>query len=264
MKPSTDLNSAAIQVQLQTNRLGKEGLLVVEQTGSTNADLLAAANRGASEGVVLVADHQTAGRGRKTRTWHGSAGEDLMFSVLLRPRVALPILPSLVLAAGLAMHEAISQLVDQATGLKWPNDILIDGRKVCGILCQTELGDSPSVIVGCGVNVNGLNEDLPPEIRLSATTLRSVTQKRHDRGALLAECLASLERWYDRWQVDPPAVFAAWESVAGIRDRRVHVTDEDQSFEARALGLDETGNLLVEVGNGRRTVAAGDLNLLEE
>lgn len=146
-------------------------------------------------GAVAVAEHQTAGRGRSGRRWDDPGSTALLFSVLLRPPAGAA-LPQLSLVAGLAVAAAVGVECSVPAMVKWPNDVLVEGRKVAGVLLEA----SGSVIVcGIGINVNQAANDLPAETRLPATSLRIATDRSFDRGALLAAVLSELERRYDTW-----------------------------------------------------------------
>ncbi|HXP21953.1 MAG TPA: biotin--[acetyl-CoA-carboxylase] ligase [Streptosporangiaceae bacterium] len=167
---------------------------VVEETGSTNADVLGEARRGAPEGLVLAAEAQTAGRGRLGRTWQSLPGAALTFSVLLRPtsvpqagRGWVPLL------AGVAVAGALRRAVGVDARLKWPNDVLVADAKLAGILAE-QAGDA--IAVGIGINVRGRPQDLPVA---TATSLELHGAGETDRTELLAAVLAELETWYRRW-----------------------------------------------------------------
>lgn len=150
----------------------------------------------APEGAVAVADEQTEGRGRLGRSWHAPAGKALLVSVLLRPRVAPPRLPELTLVAGEAVAAAIKQLAGLEPAIKFPNDVLVRGRKVAGILAESSEG---RVVLGIGVNANQAADELPPEAQTEPTSLLVELGRPVDRAALLAAVLAELEVAYDRW-----------------------------------------------------------------
>ena len=148
------------------------------------------------EGAVAVADVQTEGRGRLGRDWHAPAGTSVLVSVQLRPRVETPRLPELSLVAGAAVAEAIAALTGLEPALKFPNDVLVGGRKVAGVLAEARDG---RVVLGIGINVNQTAEELPAEPRLPATSLRLETGAEQPRAELLALVLERLERRYDEW-----------------------------------------------------------------
>jgi BirA family transcriptional regulator, biotin operon repressor / biotin---[acetyl-CoA-carboxylase] ligase len=149
---------------------------------------------GAPEGAVAVTDEQTEGRGRLGRSWHAPAGSSLLFSIVLTPPVAADRLPELSLVAGAAVADAIAEVTGLAPTVKHPNDVLIGGRKVAGILAEASEG---RVVLGIGINVSQAEAELPPGV--DATSLRAAGAKDGDRGQLLATVLARLEAGYDAW-----------------------------------------------------------------
>jgi len=156
----------------------------------------------AAEGTVAVAEEQTEGRGRLGRSWQASARTSVLVSVLLLPRVAAARLPELSLIAGGAVAEAIAELTGIEPVIEFPNDVLIDGRKVAGILAESSEG---RVVLGVGVNVNQTSEQLPEDARTEPTSLRLELGEPVDRARLLVEILVRLERAYDAWATDTSA-----------------------------------------------------------
>ena len=148
------------------------------------------------EGAVAVAEEQSEGRGRLGRTWHAPAGTSVLVSVLLRPQIEPPRLPELSLVAGGAVAQAIADVTGIDPAIKFPNDVLIDGRKVAGILAESSEG---RVVLGIGVNANQTAEQLPPDAQTEPTSLRLVVGEPVDRAALLAAILLRVERAYDAW-----------------------------------------------------------------
>jgi BirA family transcriptional regulator, biotin operon repressor / biotin---[acetyl-CoA-carboxylase] ligase len=164
-----------------------------EECASTQALL---AGRDLPEGAVAVTNHQTAGRGRQGRSWTDAAGTALLVSVLLRPPGAGD-LPQLSLVCALAVAETVEQATSLAAQLKWPNDVMLDRRKVAGILLE---GSGGAVVCGIGVNVNQTHDQLPQGTQAAAGSLRTVSGHEHDRAALLADLLARVEARYETWK----------------------------------------------------------------
>jgi BirA family transcriptional regulator, biotin operon repressor / biotin---[acetyl-CoA-carboxylase] ligase len=177
---------------LLAGRFGSEIYRYQETTASTQRLL----QDDDPEGAVAVAEEQTEGRGRLGRTWHAPARTSVLVSVLLRPSVEVPRLPELTLVAGGAVAEAIADVTGVDPAIKFPNDVLIDGRKVAGILAESSEG---RVVLGVGVNVNQTPDELPVDAQTEPTSLRIATGDAVDRAALLAAILLRLERAYDRW-----------------------------------------------------------------
>ncbi len=230
----------------------------VATTGSTNADLAASARAGAPSGTVLVSDHQSAGRGRFTRVWEAPPRTSLAISVLLRPPAAIDArrwlwLP---LVTGLAVADGVRAATGVDVELKWPNDVLVGGRKVCGILAErVDAGSGPAAILGMGVNTTLAEHELPVP---SATSL-ALAGADVDASTVAAGILRALGTWYTRWLAaeDLRAEYAARCSSVG---RRVRVQlSADEFVEGWASGVDRDGCLLVGVAGGERAFAAGDV-----
>jgi BirA family biotin operon repressor/biotin-[acetyl-CoA-carboxylase] ligase len=171
-----------------------------DEVSSTQTLLEKLARGGAAEGTVLTARHQREGRGRQGRLWWDAPGDALLFSALLRPSVPATRVPQLSLVAGLAVAEALEASAGVPARLRWPNDVLIQGRKVCGILPDAvSFGDGrvSHVLLGIGINVNQL--EFPAELAAQATSLRLATGRRQDAAELLIPVLAALERRYVEW-----------------------------------------------------------------
>jgi BirA family biotin operon repressor/biotin-[acetyl-CoA-carboxylase] ligase len=227
-----------------------EPYLWSEETASTQ-DVLRGA--GLHEGAVAVAEHQTAGRGREGRRWEDAAGRSLLVSVLLRPRGGLPV-QQLALVVGLAVADAVEAATGVAATLKWPNDVLLEGRKVAGVLLEAT---EDAVVCGIGVNVNEAEDELPREPRGPAGSLRTATGREHDRAALLADLLARVQRRYDEWLDLGLGLFLPeLERRDALRGRRVTVGD----LSGTAAGIAPDGRLRVRSADGVETlVASGEV-----
>jgi BirA family biotin operon repressor/biotin-[acetyl-CoA-carboxylase] ligase len=228
---------------------------VVAETGSTNDDLAEIARRGGPEGVVLVAEAQTRGRGRLDRTWTSPLRAGLLFSVLLRPPGPPPRRTWIPLLAGLAVQEAVSRLGAVDTRLKWPNDLLVgdDLGKAGGILAQAA-GDA--VVIGVGLNVTTRRSELPD----GAVSLLTEGAGCTDRDPLLRAILRTLADRYAEWCADPDRLRPAYESVCDTIGREVRVQLPDGGgLTGTATGLDEAGRLVVRTTDGDVTVSAGDV-----
>jgi BirA family biotin operon repressor/biotin-[acetyl-CoA-carboxylase] ligase len=222
---------------------------VVETTVSTNADLAAEAKAGAAEGLVLVAEHQTAGRGRLDRQWESPARAGLTFSALLRPSLDLAHLSLLPLLAGLATVEAVASVADVEAMLKWPNDVLVDGRKLGGLLVEIAGGGA---VIGIGINVSTREDELASERATSIALAGGVT----DREPLLKEVLRSLARRYSTWRGsgDPASVMPAYRERCETIGAEVTLElPGGDVVDGIATDVDDTGRLVVtNVGTGER------------
>jgi BirA family biotin operon repressor/biotin-[acetyl-CoA-carboxylase] ligase len=252
---------AAFTQRLRTRRLGRT-LIARAEAGSTNDVAWEALAQGAGEGVTVIADRQTLGRGREGRRWHQAPGRGLAMSVgLLRGcgPAAAGILP---LGVGLALSRALERL-GVATRLKWPNDLLAGVRKISGILCESRrvpLGDA--VVIGVGVNVAEQLDDFPAELRPSATSL-AMEGCRVSREVVAAEVLNELEPlWRALEEGGEASILAAWRARAAFWGQPVTVRTPSGPLQGIARDLDASGGLILRLEGGREVTAlAGDLEV---
>ncbi len=223
------------------------------------------AREGAPEGTVVVTERQTAGRGRLGRQWHSPAGVNLYCSLVLRPALAPGAVPQIALVAGAAVAAAVEEATGLRPAIKWPNDVLLGGRKVAGILTEmdSEMERVHHVIAGIGVNLNAPRTAFPPELRGKAGSLRLATGRRVDRAAFTGRLLAALEARYGRFVAKGfGSVRAEWESYSCLTGREVRVAAADGELAGRVLGLDDDGALrLARAGGGVVRVVAGEVTV---
>ncbi len=239
----------------------------VAETGSTNTDLLELVRAGAPEGIVLVADHQTAGRGRLGRTWSAPTGSSLLVSVLLRPTLTPGRTHLTTVAAGLAAADAVEEVAGFRPGLKWPNDLVVEtpagSRKLAGLLAESvvDRGEVAAVVVGMGMNARW-PEPLPEELTATATTVSRVAGRQVGPTDLLDAYLRALDRRYGTLVAEGgvAATTAAHRAGCATLGRRVAVELGDGSLEGTAVDVDDDGHLVLDLdGGGRRSVAVGDV-----
>jgi BirA family transcriptional regulator, biotin operon repressor / biotin---[acetyl-CoA-carboxylase] ligase len=232
---------------------------------STNRYLLDEARAGAPEGVVAVADHQDAGRGRLGRVWSAPPGSSLLVSVLLRPAITPDRLMLVTMAAGVALAEAVEQVAGFPVALKWPNDLVVDDRKLAGLLAEADLGPGAggiavavAVVVGAGCNVQW--ERFPTELEATATACNLEAGRPVDRDDLLDAYLARLALHYGALDAVAPAYRARLATVG----RRVRVDLAGGAvLVGTAVSVDDAGRLVVEAGDGtHHDLAAGDVHHL--
>ena len=228
---------------------------------STNVLAMQEAGQGAPEGMVYLADEQTAGRGRGAHSWHSARGAGLYVSVLLRPRVAPADILWLSLAAGLAVREAVHQVTSLQADIRWPNDLLFGKKKFCGILTElnAEVTRLRHAVVGIGINVH--QENFPRELELTASSLRSETGRSWARQDLLIALLQSLYREAQALSAETTAaalnILKRLDGASSwIRGKHVHV-DEGGGYSGVTAGLDARGFLQVRTPQGIRTVLSG-------
>jgi BirA family biotin operon repressor/biotin-[acetyl-CoA-carboxylase] ligase len=257
-------HAAEVVPLLTTQRIGRDCRYRAE-TGSTNRDIATLALAGAEEGVVVAAGAQTDGRGRMTRVWFSPHGESLYFSMLLRPAVEPGRAASLPLVTGLAVAEALAELAPETNPLiKWPNDILIGSKKVCGILCemQAETDCVRHIIPGIGVNINLPLEKLPEELCGRATSLRIETGRSFSRAAVLAAILNRFEPLYDRWCAEGfEPLLGAISARDALRGRMITVDQGGRRISGVAGGILPDGALRLVTEQGAVPVYSGEAHI---
>jgi len=232
-----------------------------DEVGSTNDEAWRLALEGAPAWTVVAAGHQTAGRGRLGRTWVDVPGNALLFSVVLRPRIAPPRLPLITLAAARDMIEAAQV---PSLRCKWPNDLVVGGRKCGGILAEAELvGDAVMhVVLGMGINLSGRENDLPEGIRAGATSLIFEGTTGPHAQTLLAAFLRVFRVDVER-PAFPRGVVERYRYVCATVGSRVRISmASGEQFEGLALDLDDAGGLVVAVGAERHVIALGEVSHL--
>jgi len=258
----TDLDRPPLSAARLNSVLCRGGLWrdirVVEETGSTNADVRAAAEAGEDEGLVVIAERQHGGRGRLDRQWESPARAGVLMSALLRPAVPTSRLPLLPLLTGLAVVEAVRGVAELPAMVKWPNDVLVDGRKLAGILVERTADGA--VVVGVGVNVSTRADELPVPTGTSIQMAGGAS----DRESLAKEILRAFERRYVAFIGDagaPESVLPAYREVCETIGREVEVQLPDgASVRGVAVTVDDGGMLVVRGADGvERTWSAGDV-----
>lgn len=258
-----DRERLAGQIEEHTMWLARN-LFFQEETGSTNEDIKQLAKEGAVSGTLAVADMQTAGRGRRGRVWLSPKGESIYMSLLLRPACMPNQASGLTLVMALAVAEAIEELEAGKSGIKWPNDIVMNGRKVCGILTEMGLAQNTIdyVVIGVGINVN--QSFFEEEIAKTATSIALELGKNIERTELIGRILHYFEQEYAEYE-------KTWD-VTGLADkynrylvnqgRQVRVLDPKGEYEGVALGINSQGELLVKRENGEiEEVYAGEVSV---
>ncbi len=235
---------------------------------STNRLALRLAREGAPEGTIVIADEQTRGRGRLQRVWQSPPDRNLYASLVLRPAVEPASASLITLTAGVAAAEAIAGLCPRGVGLKWPNDVLVGGRKVCGILTEIKTAGRAvdAVVVGIGLNVNMAAEEFAPEHRASATSLREETGRWISREEAAFRLCDSWERWYGIFLAKGFApVRVQWLAYSAMAGARVKVRFQGEVREGAVAGIDHDGALLLEDEAGAvLKVIAGDATIVKE
>lgn len=262
----TALDVDRVREDLEKVRLGTR-FHYFPEIDSTNAQARQLAENGAAEGEVVIAESQSQGRGRLGRRWQSPPFVNLYLSVILRPRLPPIHVPQLTLMGAVALADTAAAFISQAPAIKWPNDILVNGKKLAGILteasCDAERVNY--VILGIGVNLNYRVDRMPEEIRARATSIVELTRQEVNRESFLSRLIQDLDRCYGELEEAGFAAIARqWEARCSLSGRRVRVESLDQVVLGRAQGIDRDGALLVEDDHGKvQRVIAGDVIPLE-
>jgi BirA family transcriptional regulator, biotin operon repressor / biotin---[acetyl-CoA-carboxylase] ligase len=238
------------------------GVRWVEETGSTNGDLLVAAAHGAGDGAVLVADHQRSGHGRQGRRWEAPPESSLLVSILLRPELGPDRLHLLTTAVAVAAAVAVEEVAGVRAGLKWPNDLVVGDRKLGGILAEAAWAGErlDAVVVGLGLNV-AFGDELSGELADTAVSLDHLTDRPVDRAELLVALLLCLEELLG--ELDRDELLERWRERATTLGRSVRVELVSGAvLEGTAVDLTAAGHLLVATPTGDVEIAAGDVHHL--
>jgi BirA family transcriptional regulator, biotin operon repressor / biotin---[acetyl-CoA-carboxylase] ligase len=258
------LGELELRPLLNTHDLGAT-LHWYAEVGSTNDVAKRLAEEGAAHGEVVLAEAQSAGRGRRGRAWASPPGRSVYLSVVLRPDLPPTRAPELTLLAAVAICQAARQAGVAAAEIKWPNDVMAGGRKLAGILTEmaAEMERVQWVVLGMGINVNGGTEDFPPELRAIATTLAAERGSPVPRVLFTAALLATLEGWLDRHAAEGfEPVRAAWRELSGTLGREVRIRNGQEELTGRAEDIDEAGALLLRTASGVQRVLVGDVEVL--
>ncbi len=259
------------QEYLRKNLAGKfigHPLYCFEETGSTNDEAFRLGVAGAPEGAVVIAESQMAGKGRMQRVWHSPPEANIYTSIILRPPFETARAPQVSIAAGVAVAEMLEDYCPGKVRLKWPNDVLIGEKKICGILSQMKMSGAAIdfIVVGIGVNVNLNHEQFPVDIQKIATSLLMETGREISRMDMIIRLYETVAKWYrELTQSGFEPVREKWISLSAMIGRTVSVMFQEETLSGRAVGLSEDGSLmLLTEKNETRLVSAGDATILKK
>lgn len=257
------ISKAELESRIDTKWAGRD-VIYFPKTDSTNLRAKAAGEAGSPHGTLFVADQQTAGRGRRGRGWESPDGENVYMTLLLRPQISPDKASMLTLVMALSAAEGLWQACQAQVEIKWPNDLVINGKKICGILTEmnAEVDYIHYVVIGIGINAN--QTEFPEEIKDTAASLKSETGAQVFRAEMIARILERFEQNYE--------VFEKTEDLSGLqeaynqrlvnRDRDVTVLDPAGAYHAHALGINEQGELMVKTQEGEiKNIFAGEVSV---
>lgn len=242
-------------------------VLLFDRVDSTNRVALELASQGLPGGVAVLAEAQEKGKGRLGRSWFSPAGVNLYFSLLLRPYQPAREFPLFSLATAVALVDAIGKATGLTPQIKWPNDIVLDEKKIAGILLESESGgeQAPPLVVGVGVNVNLDPADFPADLQKGAASLKAALGRPVDRSDLLIEIFSALVQQYALLETRKDLLFQSVRERCRTLGKRVRVETARQQFEGWAEGVEEDGALVIRMGDGsRRRILVGDVTHLRE
>ena len=242
------LDPDKITANLKTMRIGRI-VVVHDSTSSTNDIAAEYARNPGNDGLVAFAEEQTAGRGRTGATWQSAHGDSLLFSVLL---VNCPLESELLsLTCAVAVADALGQIGGHSARVKWPNDVMLAGRKIAGILVESKQSKTARAhIIGIGINCRQSPETFPPELRQGAISIDQAAGTRCDRTSLAKRVLASLDHWLATAQCDRGRILDTWNRLSTQRGQRVTLAYNGRQFTGNCIGVDPEKGLILQLDRG--------------
>lgn len=245
------ITQEAVSSNLNSQWLGKD-LRFYDTIDSTNLEVRRLAEAGAEHGLTVIAEEQVSGKGRRGRSWLGKAGTGIWMSFLLKPEIALENSSMLTLITALAVGKAINEVTNVSCGIKWPNDLIVNGKKVCGILTElsAQMDELNYIVVGLGINVN--MEEFPDDLKDKATSLQIETGKRVYRAPLAAKVLEYFEKYYEQFiQTEDLSTFKdEYNHLLVHMNQKIRVIRGSKETIYTSHGINERGELLAETASG--------------
>lgn len=264
---SDSLLPEIIQDGLKTQILGQKQILVFKETDSTNIQAKMLAVQNAEEGTLVITEQQTTGRGRRGRFWHSVPGKSLSFSVILRPELSPAMAPQITLMIAVALTETLIEQTALPIEIKWPNDLLIHGRKLAGILTEisTEMDSIDYLVAGIGLNINLLEEDVPEPLKQIITSLQIEKKMTFSRVNMLKSFLVTLEKYYLELQSQGfENISALWKKHSNIIGKHVSVSLHKQELSGTIDDIDLDGSLLLKDHSGKiHRIFSGDIQITD-
>ena len=239
-------------------------ILYFDSIDSTNTKAQELAEKGYPSGTLVVADKQIAGKGRRGRNWESPSGCGIFMTLMLKPDINPNNASMLTLVSALAVAKALADITGKDAKIKWPNDIVIDGRKVCGILTEmsAQFDYINNIVIGIGINVN--NSSFPEEISATASSLRLLSGgKKYRRAEIIEKIMEYFEKYYSIFleTEDLSALVNEYDAMLVNMKRQVKVLDPKEPFEGKAMGITKTGELIVDTWESRKLVSSGEVSV---
>lgn len=257
------MTEAEIKSIMHTDWVAKE-VLYFDTIDSTNTKAQELAEKGYPSGTLVVADKQESGKGRRGRSWVSPSGTGIFMTLMIKPDINPNNASMLTLVAALAVAKAITSVTDEEAMIKWPNDIVVNGKKVCGILTEmnAQFDYINHIVVGIGINVH--NESFPEEISQMASSLMiEAGGKRFHRAQIIAETMSYFEQYYDTFlqTQDLSALVREYDKLLVNRNKSVRVLDPKEPFDGKAMGITPKGELIVDTWESRKLVSSGEVSV---
>ena len=257
------MTEAEIKSLMHTDWVAKE-VLYFDTIDSTNTKAQELAEKGYPSGTLVVADKQESGKGRRGRSWVSPSGTGIFMTLMIKPDINPNNASMLTLVAALAVAKAITSVTGEEAMIKWPNDIVVNGKKVCGILTEmnAQFDYINNIVVGIGINVH--NESFPEEISQMASSLMiEAGGKRFHRAQIIAETMSYFEQYYDTFlkTQDLSALVREYDELLVNRNKSVRVLDPKEPFDGKAMGITPKGELIVETWESRKLVSSGEVSV---
>lgn len=257
------MTEAEIKSLMHTDWVAKE-VLYFDTIDSTNTKAQELAEKGYPSGTLVVADKQESGKGRRGRSWVSPSGTGIFMTLMIKPDINPNNASMLTLVAALAVAKAITSVTGEEAMIKWPNDIVVNGKKVCGILTEmnAQFDYINNIVVGIGINVH--NESFPEEISQMASSLMiEAGGKRFHRAQIIAETMSYFEQYYDTFlkTQDLSALVREYDELLVNRNKSVRVLDPKEPFDGKAMGITPKGELIVDTWESRKLVSSGEVSV---
>lgn len=257
------MTEAEIKSLMHTDWVAKE-VLYFDTIDSTNTKAQELAEKGYPSGTLVVADKQESGKGRRGRSWVSPSGTGIFMTLMIKPDINPNNASMLTLVAALAVAKAITSVTGEEALIKWPNDIVVNGKKVCGILTEmnAQFDYINHIVVGIGINVH--NESFPEEISQMASSLMiEAGGKRFHRAQIIAETMSYFEQYYDTFlkTQDLSALVREYDELLVNRNKSVRVLDPKEPFDGKAMGITSKGELIVDTWESRKQVSSGEVSV---
>lgn len=257
------MTEAEIKSLMHTEWVAKE-VLYFDTIDSTNTKAQELAEKGYPSGTLVVADKQESGKGRRGRSWVSPSGTGIFMTLMIKPDINPNNASMLTLVAALAVAKAITSVTGEKALIKWPNDIVVNGKKVCGILTEmnAQFDYINHIVVGIGINVH--NESFPEEISQMASSLMiEAGGKRFHRAQIIAETMSYFEQYYDTFlkTQDLSALVREYDELLVNRNKSVRVLDPKEPFDGKAMGITPKGELIVDTWESRKLVSSGEVSV---